>query len=138
MPLPYGRLFHPRPALTNCMPCIMQHWYCHRVHTRHNTNRKHNIHHIPYTNKQHTSSLQGYKNTIFKNGYYTTNIPTDAHTVNNKILRISPPRIISSEEILPRLTCCTLAQPEQINLPFSTHTYTTLTLNHIHNPIPPL
>ena len=28
--------------------------------TRHNTNRKHNIHHIPYTNIQHTSTLQGF------------------------------------------------------------------------------
>ena len=27
--------------------------------TPHNTNRTHNIHHIPYTNTQHTSTLQG-------------------------------------------------------------------------------
>ena len=27
--------------------------------TPHNTNRKHNIHHIPYANTQHTSTLQG-------------------------------------------------------------------------------
>ena len=27
--------------------------------TPHNTNRKHNIHHITYTNTQHTSTLQG-------------------------------------------------------------------------------
>ena len=27
--------------------------------TRHNTNRKHNIQHTPYTNIQHTSTLQG-------------------------------------------------------------------------------
>ena len=27
--------------------------------TPYNTNRKHNIHHIPYTNTQHTSTLQG-------------------------------------------------------------------------------
>ena len=27
--------------------------------TPHNTNIKHNIHHIPYTNTQHTSTLQG-------------------------------------------------------------------------------
>ena len=30
-----------------------------RTATPHNTNRKHNIHHIPYTNTQHTSTLQG-------------------------------------------------------------------------------
>ena len=73
--------------------------------------------------------------TVFKNGRYTTNIPTDAHTItttdiktnmrhmhtsivskhlvrrgNNKILRTPPPHISSSEEILPRLTRRTLAQ----------------------------
>ena len=95
--------------------------------TPHNTNRKHNIHHIPYTNTQHTSTLQGLKNTIFNNGRYTTNIPTDPLTVtttdiktnmrhihtsivskhlatrgNNKILSTPPPHTSSSEEILPR------------------------------------
>ena len=29
------------------------------ISTRHNTNKKHNIHHTPYTNIQHTSTLQG-------------------------------------------------------------------------------
>ena len=73
--------------------------------------------------------------TIFNNGRYTTNIPTDPHTINttdiktnmrhihtsivsrhlatrgnNKILRTAPPHISSSVEILPRLTCHTLAQ----------------------------
>ena len=75
------------------------------------------------------------KNTIFNNGRYTTNIPTDPHTVtttdiktnmrhihtsivsrhlatrcNNKILRTPPPHTSSPEEILPRLTRRTLAQ----------------------------
>ena len=73
-PLLYGRLLHPRPALTNCKSCRTQHWelpqdahntqtynICMMTHshspytstcssTPHNTNRKHNIHHIPYTN----------------------------------------------------------------------------------------
>ena len=31
----------------------------HLSSTCHNTNRKHNIHHTPYTNIQHTSTLQG-------------------------------------------------------------------------------
>ena len=48
--------------------------------TPHNTNRKHNIHHMHYTSTHHTSTLQG-KNTIFNNGRYTTNIPTDPRTV---------------------------------------------------------
>ena len=111
--------------------------------TPHNTNRKHNIHHIPYTNTQHTSTLQCLKNTIFNNSRYTTNIPTDPHTVtttdiktnmrhihtsivsrrlatrgNNKILRTPPPHTSSSEEILPRLTRCTLAQLRTNKSPF--------------------
>ena len=108
--------------------------------TSHKTNRKHNIH---YTNTHHASTLRGKKNTIFKNGRYTTNIPTDPHTVtttviksnmlhihtsivsmhlatigNNKILRTPPPHIISSEERLPRLTRRTLAQLRTNKFPF--------------------
>ena len=37
---------------------------------------------------------------------------------NNKILRTPPPHIISSEEILPRLTCCTRAQFRTNKSPF--------------------
>ena len=98
--------------------------------TPHNTNRKQNIHHIP-------------KKTIFNNGRYITNIPTDPHTVtttdietnlhhihtsivsrhlatrgNNKILRTPPPDISSSEEILPRITHHTLAQLRTNKSPF--------------------
>ena len=66
---------------------------------------------------------------IFNNGRSTTNIPTDSHTVtttdiktniiisrhltnsgNAQILRTPPPHIISSAEILCRLTRRTLAQ----------------------------
>ena len=109
--------------------------------TPHNTNRKHNIHHIPYTNiLQHSKAK---KKTIFNNGRYTTNIPTDPHTVtttdiktnmrhihtsivsrhlttrgNNKILRTPPPHTSSSEEILPRLTRRTLAQLRTNKSPF--------------------
>ena len=82
------------------------------------------------------------KNTNFNNGRYTTNFPTDPHTVtttdiktnmrhihtsivsrhlatrgNNKILRTPPPPISSSEEILPRLTHSTLAQLRTNNPP---------------------
>ena len=81
--------------------------------------QKHNIHHTPYTNiLQHSKAK---KNTIFNNGHFTTNIPTDLHTItttdiktnmlhihtsiasrhlvtrgNNKILRTPPPHISSS------------------------------------------
>ena len=83
------------------------------------------------------------KNTIFNNGRYTTNIPTDPHTVttidiktnmrhihtsivsrhlatrgNNKIRRTPPPHTSSSEEILPRLTRRTLAQLRTNKSPF--------------------
>ena len=120
--------------------------------TPHNTNRKHNIHHIPYTNTQHTSTLQG------SNGRYTTNIPTDPHTVtttdiktnmrhihtsivsrhiatrgNIKILRTPPPHTSSSEEILPASLVAPLPSSEQTNLPSSNHTYTKSTPKHIHH-----
>ena len=83
------------------------------------------------------------KTTIFNNGRYTTNIPTDPHTVtttdiktnmrhihtsivsrhlatrgNNKILRTPTPHTSSSEEILPRLTHRTLAQLRTNKSPF--------------------
>ena len=102
----------------------------------HNTNRKHNIHHIHYTNTDTTYfNTPRLKNTIFNNGRYKTNIPTDPHTVtttdikthmrhiqtsivsmhlvtrgNIKILRTPPPHISSAEGILQRLTRRTLAQ----------------------------
>ena len=96
--------------------------------------------HPTYNILQHSKAQ---KLTIFNNGRYTTNIPTDPHTVtttdiktnmrhihtyivsrhlatrgNNKILRTPPPHIISSEEILPRLTRRTLAQLRTNKSPF--------------------
>ena len=92
--------------------------------TPHNSNRKHNIQHIPNTNIQHTSTLQDQKNTIFTKARYTvttTHIKTNMRHIhtsivsrhlatrgNNKILRTPPHR--SSEVILLRLTHRTLAQ----------------------------
>ena len=83
------------------------------------------------------------KTTVFNNGRYTTNIPTDPHTItttdikqtcaiyihllslgilvtrgNNKILRTPLPHISSSEEILPRLTRRTLAKLRTNNYSF--------------------
>ena len=78
-------------------------------------------------------------NTIFNNGRYTTNIPTDPHTVtttdikhihtsivsghlatggNNIILLTPSPHIINHEEILPRLTSRTPAQRRTNKSPF--------------------
>ena len=98
----------------------------------HTTNRKHNIHHIPYTNILQHSKAQ--KPTIFNNGHYTfipTDMKTNMHHIhtsilsmhlatkgNNNILRRPPPHISSSEEILPRLTHRTLAQLRTNKLPF--------------------
>ena len=81
IPLLYGRLLYPRPALTNCKSCRMQHWDlpqdAHKTHTRSawwNTNTfsihehlqlrasqykqktQHPSHFL--TNIQHTSTLQ--------------------------------------------------------------------------------
>ena len=126
--------------------------------TPHNTNKKtqhpsHPLHkHITRFN---TPRL---KTNIFNNGRYTTNIPTDPHTVtttdiktnmyhihpsiasrhlptrgNNKMLRTPPPHIISSEEILPCLTGAPLPNSEQMNNPFLNHNYTKSTPNHIHH-----
>ena len=80
---------------------------------------------------------------MFNNGRYTTNIPTDPHTVtttdiktnmrhihtsivsrhlatrgNNKILRTPPPHISNSEDILFRLTRRTRAQLKTNKSPF--------------------
>ena len=126
--------------------------------TPHITNIKYNIHHIPYTNAQHTSTLQGSKNTFFNNGRYTTNIPTDSHTVtttdiktnmhhihtsivvmhlatrgNNKILRTPPPHISSSEERLSASLVAPFPNSEETNFPSSNHTYTKSTPKHIHH-----
>ena len=128
----------------------------------HASQYKHNIHHILYTNTQHILTLQGLKTTIFNNGRYTTNIPTDPQTVtttdiktnmyhihtsivsmhvatrgNNKI-RIPPPYISSSKERLSRLTCRTLAQLRTNNLPSTNHTYTKSTPNTSFTIMPPL
>ena len=100
--------------------------------TPHNRNRKHNI----ITSPTQTYNIIQYsqaKNTIFSNGRYTTNNPTDHHTVTttdiktnllhihpfivsmhlttrgkDKILCTPPPHISSSKEILPCLTRRTL------------------------------
>ena len=92
------------------------------------------------------------KPTIFNNGRYTTNIPTDPysrhktnmhhiHTPivsrhlatrgNNKILRTPLPHISSSEEILTRLTRRTISQLRTNKC--SNHTYTKSTPNRIHH-----
>ena len=113
------------------------------ISTRHNTN-KNTTCIIPliqtYSIRQHSKAQ---KPTIFNNVRCTTNIPTYPHTItttdiktnlhhihtsivsrhlatsgNNKILRTSPPHIISSEEMLHRITRRTLAQLRTNKSPF--------------------
>ena len=108
--------------------------------THHNTN-KNTTSITPLT--QTYFNTPRLENTTFNNGRYTTNIPTEPHTItttdiktnmchihtsivsrhlaprgNNKILRTPPPHISSSEEILPRLTRRTLAQLRTNKSPF--------------------
>ena len=155
MPLAYGRLLHPRPALTNCKSYRMQHLElphdAHKTQTyniymtkhsyfpymsnycsaRYNTNRKHNIHHTPYTNiLQHskakktlsltTTAKHNHCHTVTTTGIKTNMRHIHVHTSivsrhlatrdNNKILRTPPPHISSSEEIFSRLTRRTLVK----------------------------
>ena len=114
--------------------------------TRHNTNRKHDIQHTPYTYTQHTSTLS--------NGCYTTNIPTVTTTDiktnmrhihasifsrhlatrgNRKILRTPPPHITALKRYFPASLVSPLPNSEQINHPSANHTYTNSTPNHIHH-----
>ena len=102
----------------------------------HNTNRKHNINHTPYTNIQHSKTK--------KNSLTTTATQqTDPHTIAttdikismchihasivsrhlatrriNKIVRTPPPHISRSKEILPRLTRGNLDQLRTNKSPF--------------------
>ena len=121
--------------------------------TPHNTNRKHNIHHIPYTNTQHTSTLKAKQNTIFNNGRYTTNIPTDPHTVTTADIKTNMHHMHTSivsrhltkycahhhhtlaalKRDFPDLLISPLPNSEQTNLPSPNHTYTNSTPKHIHH-----
>ena len=98
------------------------------------------------------------KNTILNNGRYTTNIPTNPHTVTTtdikqtcaKYIHLLPLGIQPQEAItkycahlhhtlaaVKRYFPVSLAAPvpnsEQINNPSSDHTYTKSTSNHIHH-----
>ena len=70
-----------------------------------------------------------YKNTIFNNGHYTTNIPTDPHTITTTDIKTNMCHIHTSivsrhlatrgnNKILPRFTCHTLAQLGTNESPF--------------------
>ena len=62
-------IWSPLASSTSINICMMKH--SHFLYTStysstpHNPNRKHNIHHIPYSDTQHTSTLQGKKKNYF-------------------------------------------------------------------------
>ena len=117
-----------------------------------------------------TSFTQQYFNTprlniaIFNIGRYTTNLPTDHHTVtttdietnmrhihtsifrhlatrgNNKILRTPPVNHTSLKRYCPASLVAPMPNLEQRNPPFLSHTYTKSSPNHIHHhyALPPL
>ena len=118
------------------------------LHTLNNTVYQQKIQHPSHSLHKHTTYFNNPRlnNTIFNNGRYTTNITTDTHSVtttdiktnmshihksivsrhlatrgNNKILRTPLPRISRSEEILPRITHRSLAQPRTNNYNILTH-----------------
>ena len=116
-------------------------------YTCHNTNIKHNIHQIPYTNIQQTSTTPDLKN-IFNNGRYTTNIPTGPYTVTttaiNCLYASSHKRqykycahlhhpLTVMKRYFPASLVAPLPDSEQINHPSSNHTCTKPTPNHIHH-----
>ena len=131
---------------------------CHRMHTRHKhtTSAWRNTHTfhtqaatapcvtIQTENSLHKhttySTLQCFKNTIFNNSRYTTNM-CHLHTSivsrhlatrdNNKILRIPSPHI-SASLVAP------LPDSEQINHSSSSHTYTSQCQNTSITTMPPL
>ena len=98
------------------------------------------------------------KPTIFTNGRFTTNIPTDPHTVTSTDIKqtcaihthlsslgIKPQEAITKycahlhhtlaalKRHFPASLVAPLSNSEQINYPFSNHTYTKSTTNHIHH-----
>ena len=96
--------------------------------------QKHIIHHIPanISTDLHTVTTAYIKTRMRHN--QTSMVSRHLVTrSNNNILYTRPPHIISSEEILPRLTRRSLAQLRTNNPPFSNHAYTNLTPNHIHH-----
>ena len=113
--------------------------------THHNTNKKHNIHHTPYTNIQHTSTLQGYLQQRRLHNKHSHRSPHSHHNRhknnmrnvhtsivsrhlatrgNSKILRTPPPHISSCDkqhQKIPLRHCCenfgTIVQSGNIRLP---------------------
>ena len=117
------------PALRTVTGCTQDTNICMKKHlhfpytstyrsTPHNSNRKHNIHNILYTNLQHTSILQGKNHYIQQRTLHNKHHHTITTTDLNKILRTPALNISSSEEIFPRITHRILAQLRTSKSPF--------------------
>ena len=125
---------------------------------RHNTNRKHNIHHTLYTNTQHIQHSKAKKTSIFNNGRCITNFPQTPtqslqHTYNQTCaiyLHILSLGIYPKEEktkycahlhhtltvlkiYFPASLVAPLFNLEQIHSPSLNHIYTKSAPNHIHH-----
>ena len=133
---------------------------CHSITTRATPKRQ--MKETLYTRHTTYFNIPRLNNTIFNNGHYTTNIPTEPHTItttdiktsmhyihtsivsrhlatrgNNNILRTPPPHIISSEETLSCLTRHTLAQLRTNKSPFLKSYLHKVDAKHIHHPYSP-
>ena len=66
MPLPYRRLFHPQPALTNYKACTIHHWGlsqdAHKIQTYNICMTKHS--HFPYTSSYSSTPHTTNRNTL--------------------------------------------------------------------------
>ena len=127
--------------------CMTNHSYFPHTSTYssapHNSDRKNNSHHIPYTNTQHTSTFQGKKlfSTTAATQQTFSQTPIQSLQLaykqkcakyvhisivhmhlttrgNTKILGTLPPHISSDVEILPRLTRRTFTQLRTNKSPF--------------------
>ena len=85
-----------------------------------------------YNILKHSKSL---KNTVFNNGRYTTNIPTDPHTVTTTDTRGNNLHHILAalKRYFPASLVAPLTNSEQINHPSSNHIYIKSTPKHIHH-----
>ena len=122
----------------------------------HTSQYKQKTQHPSHPHHKHTTyfNTPRLKQTIFNNGRYTTNIPTDPHTVTTTDIKTNMRHIHTSivSSIYPQepITKCahlhhtfaglkrylpasSLPHSEQIKHPFSNHTYTMSTSNQIHH-----
>ena len=129
---------------------IYEHLQLHASQYKQNTQTSNSSLIQTYNILQHTKALttdatqqtfpqtptQSVQQTIKTNNRHIHTSIVSRHLVtrgNNKILRTPPPHIISSEEIIPRITRRTLAQLRTTNSPFLKSYLQKSKPNHIHH-----